>query len=91
VLRNALLPALAFAGFQAGFLLGGAALVEAVFAYPGLGLLALNAVADRDLPVVQAFVAVVAALLVGINLLVDAASRWLDPRLRAVPGAGGLA
>jgi peptide/nickel transport system permease protein len=82
VLRNALLPALAFAGFQAGFLLGGAALVEAVFAYPGLGLLALNAVADRDLPVVQAFVAVVAALLVGINLLVDAASRWLDPRLR---------
>ena len=91
VLRNALLPTLAFAGFQAGFLLGGAAVVEAVFAYPGLGLLALNAVADRDLPVVQAFVAVVATLLVGINLLVDLTARWLDPRLRLGPGFGGAA
>lgn len=89
VLGNALQPTLAFAGFQAGFLLGGAAVVEAVFAYPGLGLLALNAVADRDLPVVQAFVAVVATLLVGINLLVDLAARSLDPRLRLDPGIGG--
>jgi len=91
VLRNALLPTLAFAGFQAGFLLGGAAVVEAVFAYPGLGLLALNAVADRDLPVVQAFVAVVATLLVGINLLVDLAAHWLDPRLRSDAGFEGTA
>lgn len=82
VLRNALLPALGFAGFQFGFLLGGAAVVEAVFAYPGLGLLALNAVADRDLPVVQAFVAVVATLLIALNLLIDVAAQWLDPRLR---------
>jgi peptide/nickel transport system permease protein len=90
VLRNALLPTLGFVGFQAGFLLGGAAVVEAVFAYPGMGLLALNAVADRDLPVVQAFVAVVAALLVGLNLLVDLGARWLDPRLRTGVAAGGV-
>lgn len=81
-LRNAILPALAFVGFQAGFLLGGAVVVEAVFAYPGVGRLALGAVADRDIPLVQAFVVVLAALIVGLGLLVDALARWLDPRLR---------
>ncbi len=80
-LRNALLPALGFVGFQIGFLLGGAVVVEAVFAYPGVGRLALAAVADRDLPLVQAFVVVLAALIVAAGLLVDALARWLDPRL----------
>ena len=91
-LRNALLPALAYAGLQASFLLGGAVVVEAVFAYPGVGQLALGAVADRDLPVVQAFVVVLAALIVGINVVVDALARWLDPRVRTEslePGRGG--
>lgn len=82
VLRNALLPVVAFTGFQAAFLLSGAAVVESVFAWPGIGLLALNAAADRDLPVIEAFVAVVAVLLVATNLAVEVASRWLDPRLR---------
>lgn len=85
VLRNAVLPVLAFTGFQAAFLLSGAAVVESVFAWPGIGLLALTAVTDRDLPVIEAFVAVVAVLLVATNLAVEAASRWLDPRLR--PGS----
>ncbi len=89
-LRNAILPALAYVGLQAGFLLGGAVVVEAVFAYPGVGQLALGAVADRDLPVVQAFVVVVAALVVAVNLLVEAVARLLDPRLRdRAPGFGG--
>jgi len=89
-LRNAILPALAYVGLQAGFLLGGAVVVEAVFAYPGIGQLALGAVADRDLPVVQAFVVVVAALVVLVNLLVETVARLLDPRLRvARPGFGG--
>lgn len=88
VLRNAVLPALAHTGFQAGFLLGGAAVVEAVFAYPGIGLLALGAVADRDLPVVQAYVGVVALLLIVVNLMIDLLARWIDPRLREVPGLG---
>lgn len=80
-LRNALLPALAYAGLQAGFLLGGAVVIESVFAYPGIGQLALNAVADRDLPVIQAFVVLVAGMIVLVNLLVDLAARKLDPRL----------
>jgi peptide/nickel transport system permease protein len=80
-LRNALLPALAYAGLQAGFLLGGAVVIENVFAYPGIGQLALNAFADRDLPVIQAFVTLVAAMIVLVNLLVDVAARRLDPRL----------
>jgi len=80
-LRNALLPALAYAGLQAGFLLGGGVVIESVFAYPGIGQLALNAVADRDLPVIQAFVVLVAGMIVLVNLIVDLAARKLDPRL----------
>jgi peptide/nickel transport system permease protein len=80
-LRNALLPALAFTGIQAGFLLGGAVVIESVFAYPGIGQLALQAVADRDLPVIQAFVVLVGGMIVLVNLLVEIASRKLDPRL----------
>ena len=85
-LRNAFLPTLAFVGLQIGFLLGGAVIIESVFAYPGIGLLALGAVADRDLPVVQAVAIVVAIAIVAINLLVDFLARLLDPRLRDSPG-----
>jgi peptide/nickel transport system permease protein len=81
-LRNAVLPVLAFVGVQAGFLLGGAVVVESVFAYPGVGRLALGAVADRDLPLIQAFVAVAAVVIVGVNAVVDVVARLLDPRLR---------
>jgi ABC-type dipeptide/oligopeptide/nickel transport system permease component len=80
-LRNAALPALAFVGLQVGFLLGGAVVVESVFAYPGVGRLALQAVADRDLPIIQAFVVVLAALIVAVNVVVDFLARWLDPRI----------
>jgi peptide/nickel transport system permease protein len=85
-LRNAALPTLAFVGLQIGFLLGGAVVVEGVFAYPGIGQLALQSVASRDLPVVQAFVVVVAALIVTIGFAVDAIARWIDPRLRTAGG-----
>ena len=80
-LRNALLPALAFVGLQFGFLLGGAVVIEGVFAYPGIGQLALGAVADRDLPLIQAIALVVAALIVLTGMAVDLLARWLDPRL----------
>jgi len=79
--RNALLPTLAYVGYQVGFLLGGAVVVEAVFAYPGVGRLALTAVADRDLPVIQAFVVVMAGLIVVVGIAVEVAARLLDPRL----------
>lgn len=84
-LRLSLLPGLAYLGLQTGFLVGGAVVVEGVFAYPGLGLLALDAVADRDLPVIQAFVLVAAIGIVVVNLAVDTLARIADPRLH---GAG---
>jgi peptide/nickel transport system permease protein len=88
-LRNALLPALAFAGVQAGFLFGGAVVIEGVFAYPGIGQLALAAVLHRDLPVIQAFVMVVATLIILSTMLVDVLARWIDPRL-AIQTATGM-
>jgi peptide/nickel transport system permease protein len=80
-LRSGLGPILAYIGVQVGFLVGGAVIVEGVFAYPGVGLLALNAVRDRDLPIIQAFVVVVAALITLTTLAVDLLARWLDPRI----------
>lgn len=81
-LRLSLLPGLAYLGLQVGFLVGGAVVVEGVFAYPGLGLLALDAVADRDLPVIQAFVLVAAVGILVVNAATDALARLADPRLR---------
>src|SRR5262249_51684458 len=88
-LRNAALPTLAFVGFQLGFLLPGAVPVEGVFASPGIGQPALQAVSTRDLPVIQAFVVVVATLIVIVGIAVAAIGRWLDPRLRTVAGDTG--
>ncbi len=82
VLRNALAPVLTLTGILAGELLGGAIVVETVFAWPGIGRLLIQAIAGRDFPVVQAVVLVVAALYVAINLLVDLGYGLLDPRLR---------
>ncbi len=65
-----------------GFMVGGAVVVEGVFAYPGLGLLALDAVADRDLPIIQAFVLVAAIGILIVNLATDLLARLADPRLR---------
>ncbi len=81
-LRNTALPALAFTGLQVGFLLGGTVIVEGVFAYPGIGGLALDAVAARDIPLVEAFVWVVAVIILVANLLTDVLAMLLDPRLR---------
>jgi peptide/nickel transport system permease protein len=81
-LRNAALPALAFTGLQAGFLLGGAVIVEGVFAFPGIGGLALDAVATRDIPLVAAFVWVVAILILIVNTVTGVIAAIIDPRLR---------
>lgn len=80
--RNAALPALAFTGLQAGFLLGGAVIVEGVFAYPGIGALALDAVFTRDVPLVEAFVWVVALLILLVNTATGLIAAAIDPRLR---------
>lgn len=83
VAPNALLPTVAYIGLQAGFLIGGAVVVESLFAWPGIGRLALQSAVQRDLPVVHAFVAVTALGVIGINLLVDLIQVIIDPRLRA--------
>jgi peptide/nickel transport system permease protein len=88
-LRNAALPALAFTGVQVGFLLGGAVIVEGVFAYPGIGGLALEAVASRDIPLVEAFVWVVAVMILVVNALSGVMATVVDPRLRADDAAFG--
>jgi peptide/nickel transport system permease protein len=81
-LRNAMLPIVTILGLQTGALLGGAVVTETVFGWPGVGQLAVNALSDRDYPVVQAVVLVSALIFIGINLLVDLAYSILDPRIR---------
>ena len=81
-LKNAAIPVLAVIGLQIGWLLGGAVIAEVVFAYPGMGRLAVTAVSYRDVPVIQSFVAVTAVIVVVINLSLDVIYSWLDPRIR---------
>jgi ABC-type dipeptide/oligopeptide/nickel transport system permease component len=82
VFRTAVLPVAALAGLSFGFLLGGALLVEVVFSWPGLGLLAYNAITNRDYPVVQATFLIVTLGVVVMNFLVDCLYTVLDPRVR---------
>lgn len=81
-LKNASLPVVTVIGLQTGALLGGAVITEEVFAYPGMGRLAIQAIANRDFAVVQAFVVLMAVVITGVNLLVDLLYGWLDPRVR---------
>ena len=70
-------------GLQMGYLLGGAVVVETVFAWPGIGRLTVQAIAARDLPVVQVTVLILAVTFVIVNLLTDIAYGLLDPRISA--------
>ncbi|MEX2540587.1 MAG: ABC transporter permease [Trueperaceae bacterium] len=82
VLRNAAIPIVTMVGLQLGGLLGGAVLTEVVFAWPGMGRLAVNAVYNRDFPVVQAVALVAAFLFSFINLLVDVMYAALNPQVQ---------
>jgi ABC-type dipeptide/oligopeptide/nickel transport system permease component len=81
-LKNAAIPVITVVGLQMGWLLGGAVIAEVVFAYPGMGRLAVTAISYRDVPVIQSFVMVTAIIVVVINLSVDIMYSWLDPRIR---------
>ena len=81
-LRNALIPTVTLTGVQFTFLIGGTVLVERVFGFPGIGNMAIGAVIDRDLPLIQGLVLTFAVLFIAINLLVDLSYVLLDPRLR---------
>jgi len=80
-LRNAAIPVITVIGLDLGTLLGGAVITETVFAWPGVGRLAVQAIYNRDYPVVQAAVFVLASIFVLINFLVDVLYTWLDPRV----------
>lgn len=82
ILRNAALPVVTLFGLSLGGLIGGAAITETVFAWPGVGRMAVAAVSNRDFPVIQLIVIAIAASVVLVNLLVDITYGLLDPRVR---------
>ncbi len=86
--RNALLPVVTVVGVQLGFVLNGAVIVEVVFQRPGLGMLLIDAVFDRDYPVVQGVTLLVGVLFLGVNVVTDLAYKRLDPRI-SLGGARG--
>jgi peptide/nickel transport system permease protein len=85
-LRNALIPFVTSVGIMTGYLLGGAIVVEQVFAIPGLGRLVLGAIAERNYPLVQATILVVTLGFVLVNFIVDLLYTVIDPRVRQATG-----
>jgi ABC-type dipeptide/oligopeptide/nickel transport system permease component len=83
VLRNAALPVITVVGLDFGRMLGGAVVVETIFAWPGMGRLAVQAVLGRDFPVVQGAVIMGAAIFLSVNVIIDLLYGFIDPRLRA--------
>jgi ABC-type dipeptide/oligopeptide/nickel transport system permease component len=81
-LRNALVPVVALAAVQLGFLLGGSIVIETVFALDGLGYLAYQSITHKDFPVTQAVLMLLAIAYVLLTLLADLVNTWIDPRLR---------
>lgn len=81
-LRNALIPVITVQGMYFASLLGGALVTEIIFAWPGIGRLAVDAIQNKDFPVVQAVVLFAAVVFVVVNFLVDIAYVWLNPRIR---------
>jgi peptide/nickel transport system permease protein len=81
-LKNAAIPVVAFLGIQITFMFGNTVIAEAMFAYPGMSRLAVEAISTRDTPVIQVFVLLAGALVVLVNLFADLVYAWLDPRIR---------
>jgi peptide/nickel transport system permease protein len=80
--KNALIPVVTWVGFQIPLLVGGAVVIETIFGLPGTGRLLVDALGDRDYPVVMGITLIVAVFVVFVNLLVDLTYAWLDPRVR---------
>lgn len=81
-MRNALIPFVTVIGAQFGSLLGGAVIIETIFAWPGVGRLAVNAIGRRDFPMIQGTTLVLCAFFILVNLLVDIVCAWLNPKIR---------
>jgi peptide/nickel transport system permease protein len=82
VLKNAAIPTLTMAGDEAAALLNGAVVIETLFGWPGVGILLIQAIERRDLPLIEAAVVVIAIMILTVNLLVDLGYAFLDPRVR---------
>lgn len=82
VIPNAMLPLITLLGLSLGSLLGGTAVVEIIYNWPGLGSMAVKAISCRDYPLVQGYVLWIAVLYMGINLIVDISYQFMDPRLK---------
>ncbi len=82
VLHNASITILTVVGLQIGTLFGGSVVIETIFRWPGLGKMAMDAISNRDYPVVQGFVLFSSVVYVLVNLLTDIAYHWVDPRVR---------
>ena len=85
VLRNSLLPIVTAVGLELGFLLGGSVITETIFGWPGVGREIVSAIGSKDFYVVQAGVIMLALIFAGLNLLIDLAYVWIDPRIRFGP------
>jgi nickel transport system permease protein len=88
VLKNAMIPVVTAIGMHIGEMIGGAVVVEIIFAWPGVGRYAVSAIYNRDFPVMQCFILMMTVLFVLCNLAVDILYAWLDPRIRYQGGAG---
>ena len=82
VLHNASITILTVVGLQIGTLFGGSVVIETIFRWPGLGKMAMDAITNRDYPIIQGFVLFTSVVYVLVNLLTDIAYRWIDPRVR---------
>lgn len=85
--RNSLIPIVTMLGLQVGALLGGAVVIEVVFARPGLGTIVVQSILKRDIPVIQGGILMIAAIFVLVNLVVDVSYSFLDPRIRTGEGS----
>ena len=82
ILRNALIPIVTMSGLLAGYMLGGAVIVETVFGRPGLGHVLVSAISQKDFPLVQGVLIFVVAIFSLVNLVVDLSYAYIDPRVK---------
>ncbi|WP_146553169.1 ABC transporter permease [Rummeliibacillus sp. SL167] len=82
VLKNALIPVITIAGLNFGAILAGSLVIEQVYALPGFGRMLITAIGDRDFPLVQGMVVMIAIIAIAVNLLVDLSYRYLDPKIK---------
>jgi peptide/nickel transport system permease protein len=83
-LRNAVIPTVTLVGVQFNFLVGSTVLIERIFSYPGVGNMAIGAVLDRDLPLIQGLILTYAILFIATNIIVDGSYQFLNPRMKTV-------